>query len=185
MATVTTKPAASHRARLASTTTLPVATDRNRLPDAVTTWTKISAPENKIGGVSTTISRSGGLVNHAARAQPSTKKIPARTIAPSPEAARRPTVNTTAIPSTAPRPVSLAAGEVAVAGEVAGEVAVAGEAACPASALSGSTIGVCHEQFGGGAPVVFTSYGGEFWRGQGPAGLLDEPWHLLVGVDDA
>ena len=133
MATVTTKPAASHRARLASTTTLPAATDRSRLPDAVSTSTTISAPENSSGGVSTTVSRSEGLVYQAARPQPSTKKIPASIVTPSHEAASRPTVNTTAMPSTAPRPVSLA-------GWAAG---------CSAGALLGSAIDMCHDQLGG------------------------------------
>jgi hypothetical protein len=82
MATVTAKPAASHRARLASTTTLPAMTDKSTLPDAVSASTTISAPENSSGGVSTTISRSAGLVYQAARPQPSTKKIPASTVTP-------------------------------------------------------------------------------------------------------
>jgi len=133
MATVTTKPTASHRARLASTTTLPAATDRSRPPDAVSASTRIRAPENSSGGVSTTVSRSAGLVYQAARPQPSTKKIPASMITPSHEAISSPTVNTTAMPSTAPRPVSLADG-------------AAGRSA---DALLGSAIDMCHDQLGG------------------------------------
>ena len=76
MATVTTKPAASHSARLASTTTLPAATDRSRLPDAVSASATISAPENSSGGVSTTISRSAGLVYQAARRATKHEKDP-------------------------------------------------------------------------------------------------------------
>src|SRR5215472_19271957 len=133
MAMVTTKPAASHGARLASTTTLPAITDKSKLPDPVSASTTISAPENSSGGVSTTVSRSAGLVYQAARPQPSTKKIPASMITPSHEATSSPTVNTTAMPSTAPRPVSLADW-------------AAGRSA---EALLGGAIDMCHDQLGG------------------------------------
>jgi hypothetical protein len=133
MATVTTKPAASQIARLASTTTLPAMTDKSTLPDAVSASTTISAPENSSGGVSTTVSRSAGLVYQAARPQPSTKKTPASTVTPSHEATSRPTVNTTARPSTAPRPVSLAGRAVD----------------CSAGPLLGGAIDTCHDQLGG------------------------------------
>jgi len=133
MAMVTTKPAVSHGARLASTTTLPAITDKSKLPDPVSASTTISAPENSSGGVSTTVSRSAGLVYQAARPQPSTKKIPASMVTPSHEASSRPTVNITAMPSAAPRPVSFA-------GRTAG---------CSAGALLGSAIDTCHDQLGG------------------------------------
>ena len=133
MAMVTTKPAASHGATLASTTTLPAVTDKSRLPDAVSASTTISAPENNSGGASTTSNRSAGVVYQAARPQPSTKKTPASMVTPSHEAISSPTVNTTAMPSTAPRPVSLA-------GRAAG---------CSAGPLLGSAIDVCHDQLGG------------------------------------
>src|SRR6516162_4225259 len=120
MTSVRIMPAASQGATSASVTTLPSTTEKSNPPDPVSALTSTTAPRNRSGGLTTTVSRPDGAAYHAARTHPTTKARPASTLQPSQVAASRPIRKQPAMISTAPRSVSRGARAAACPGALPG-----------------------------------------------------------------
>ena len=92
----------------ASVRTVPSAIEMSVLPVAVSALVASSAQKKRSGGLMTTLSKSRGLVYHAAAAQPTTKLPPASGLQSSQAEMRIPRKDSTNMPSSAPRAVSRA-----------------------------------------------------------------------------
>lgn len=102
-----TAPANSHGASDARVSTLPSAAD-TKLPPAVTSATMVTAPAKSSGGVTSTMSRSAGLVRRAASAHPATKQAPPTGAQLIQAASSKPAKKSADMPTSAPRAVQWA-----------------------------------------------------------------------------